>query len=110
MWNTTDLLIYCFPSIYFQSYVIHFLDLLLKYWGKKTWAKQILPMKLLFFMDNCVKDNKNQYFLAFLSLLTMKETFSKVWIFVQKVRGIKKLYLGGLDESFHGFPRLTFIL
>jgi len=66
-------------------------------------------MKLLFLTDNCVKDNKNQYFLAFLSLLTMKETFEKVWIFVQKVHGIKQLYLGGLDENFHGFPILIFI-
>jgi hypothetical protein len=40
----------------------------------------------------------------------MKETFEKVWIFVQKVHGIKQLYLGGLDESFHDFPILTFIL
>jgi hypothetical protein len=40
----------------------------------------------------------------------MKETFEKVWIFVQKDHGIKKLYVGGLDEIFHGFSRMTFIL
>jgi hypothetical protein len=37
----------------------------------------------------------------------MKKSFEKVWIFVQKDHGIKH---GGLDESFHGFTRLTFIL
>jgi hypothetical protein len=29
-------------------------------------------------MDNYVKDNKNQHFLAFLSLLTTKDVFDKV--------------------------------
>jgi hypothetical protein len=76
MQNVTDFLIHYFPSIYFQSCVIHCLDLLLQDWGKKTWVKQILPMKLLFFMDNCANDNNNQYFLAFSFLIvrkTMKE-------------------------------------
>jgi hypothetical protein len=29
-------------------------------------------------MDNCVKDNKNKYLLAFLSLLMAKEVFQEV--------------------------------
>jgi hypothetical protein len=29
-------------------------------------------------MDNCVKDNKNQHLLGFLSLLTPKEVFEEV--------------------------------
>jgi hypothetical protein len=29
-------------------------------------------------MDNCVKDNNNKYFLAFLSLLTTREVFHEV--------------------------------
>jgi hypothetical protein len=37
-----------------------------------------LPKKLLLQMDNCVKDNKNQHLLVFLSLLIMKEVFEEV--------------------------------
>jgi hypothetical protein len=37
-----------------------------------------LTKKLLLQMDNCVKDNKNQHLLVFLSLLTAKEVFEEV--------------------------------
>ncbi len=37
-----------------------------------------LRKKLLLQMDNCVKDNKNQNLLVFLSLLIMKEVFEEV--------------------------------
>jgi hypothetical protein len=37
-----------------------------------------LPRKLLLQMDNCVKDNKNRYLLAFLSLLTTRDVFEEV--------------------------------
>jgi hypothetical protein len=40
-------------------------------------AKPLLK-KLLLQMDNCVKDNKNDTCLFFLSLLTMKEVFEEV--------------------------------
>jgi len=40
-------------------------------------AKPLLK-KLLFQMDNCVKDNKNQHLLVFLSLLIVKEVFEEV--------------------------------
>jgi hypothetical protein len=82
--------------------------------GPKT-----LPKKLLLQMDNCVKDNKNRYFLTFLSLLTARKVFEEVklgflvvghthenidgfWIFFQKVERAKQLYFGIFDEGFHG--------
>jgi hypothetical protein len=34
-----------------------------------------LPRKLLFKLDNCVKDNKNHHMLVFFSLLTTHEVF-----------------------------------
>ncbi len=37
-----------------------------------------LPWKLLLQMDNCVKDNKNRYLLAFLSFLTTRDVCS--WV------------------------------
>jgi hypothetical protein len=37
-----------------------------------------LPWKLLLQMDNCVKDNKNRYLLAFLSFLTTRDVFKEV--------------------------------
>jgi hypothetical protein len=40
-------------------------------------AKPLLK-KLLFQMDNCVKDNKNQHLLAFLSLLTTRDVFEEI--------------------------------
>ncbi len=85
MRNVTNLLIHYFPNIYFQSCVIHCLDLLLKDWGKKTWAKQILPMKLLFLMDNCAKDNKNKYFLAFLSCWQWKKPLKRFGYLSKKI-------------------------
>jgi hypothetical protein len=39
MRSATNLLICHFPNLYFQSYVIHCLDLLLEDWGKVTWVK-----------------------------------------------------------------------
>jgi hypothetical protein len=42
MKSETNLPICCFPSLYFQGCVVHFLDLLLEDWGKTTWAKQIV--------------------------------------------------------------------
>jgi hypothetical protein len=39
MKNAIDLLICHFPSIYFQGFVTHCLDLLLEDWGKITWEK-----------------------------------------------------------------------
>jgi len=38
-----DLLIHRFPNLYFQGYVIHFLDLFLEDW-EKLWAKRIVKM------------------------------------------------------------------
>ncbi len=37
-----------------------------------------LPRKLLFQMDNCMKDNKNRYLLAFLSFLTTRDVFEEL--------------------------------
>jgi hypothetical protein len=37
-----------------------------------------LPRKLLFQMNNCVKDNNNHHLLMFLSLLTTRENFEEV--------------------------------
>jgi hypothetical protein len=37
-----------------------------------------LPRNWLLQMDNCVKHNKNQHLLVFLSLLTMRDVFEKV--------------------------------
>ncbi len=37
-----------------------------------------LPRNLLLQMDNCMKDNKNQHLLAFLSLLTMRDVFEEM--------------------------------
>jgi hypothetical protein len=37
-----------------------------------------LPKKFLLQMDNCVKDNKNKYLLAFLLLLIAREVFEEV--------------------------------
>ncbi len=49
MKSATNLLICCFPSLYFQGYVAHYLDLLLEDWGKATWVKRIVKkVKLLF--------------------------------------------------------------
>jgi hypothetical protein len=42
MKSAIDSLIFCFPTLYFQNYVVHFLDLLLENWGKSTWAKGIV--------------------------------------------------------------------
>jgi hypothetical protein len=42
MKSATNLLIYHFPSLYFQGCVFHCFDLLLEDWGKTTWAKQIV--------------------------------------------------------------------
>jgi hypothetical protein len=42
MKNVADFLICHFPSLYFQSYVIHCVILLLEDWGKATWVKQIV--------------------------------------------------------------------
>ncbi len=42
MRSAIDLLICCFPSIYFQGCVAHYLDLLLEDWGKTTLVKQIV--------------------------------------------------------------------
>jgi hypothetical protein len=37
-----------------------------------------MPKNLLLQMNNCVKDNKNQHLLAFLSLLMVKDVFEEV--------------------------------
>jgi hypothetical protein len=42
MKSAVDLLICCFPSLYFQGCVAHFLGLLLENWGKTTSTKQIV--------------------------------------------------------------------
>ncbi len=39
---------------------------------------KLLPKKLLLQMDNCVKDNKHQHLLKFLSLLTTRDVFEEV--------------------------------
>jgi hypothetical protein len=39
MKNVVDLLISHFPSLYFQGFVIHCLNLGLEDWGKATWAR-----------------------------------------------------------------------
>ncbi len=39
---------------------------------------KLLPRNLLLQMDNCVKDNKNQHLLAFLSLLMARDVFEDV--------------------------------
>jgi hypothetical protein len=39
-----------------------------------------LPQKLLFQMDNSVKDKKIKYLLAFLSLLIARDVFEEVWL------------------------------
>jgi hypothetical protein len=44
----------------------------------KSEGSKLLPKKFLFQMDNYVKDNKNRYLLAFLSLLTVSEVFEEV--------------------------------
>jgi hypothetical protein len=54
MKNATNLLIYHFPSLYFQSCDVHCLDcldLLLENWGKTTWAKKIVKMEKLLFLS-----------------------------------------------------------
>jgi hypothetical protein len=40
---------------------------------KKFTSAKSLPKKLLFQMDNCVKDNKNHHLLAFLSLMITRK-------------------------------------
>jgi hypothetical protein len=42
MKNLIDILIHCFPSLYFQGCVAYYLDFLLEDWGKITWAKRIV--------------------------------------------------------------------
>jgi hypothetical protein len=42
MQNVTNILIYHFSSLYFQSWIVHCLDLVLKDWGKKTKVKRIV--------------------------------------------------------------------
>ncbi len=42
MRSAADLLIYHFPNLYYQSYTIHYLDLLLEVGGKTTWVKWIV--------------------------------------------------------------------
>jgi hypothetical protein len=44
---------------------------------KQVVGAKPLPKKLLFQMDNCVKVNKNQHVLIFLSLLTTNEVFEE---------------------------------
>jgi len=39
--NVTNILVHHFSNFYFQSCVIHCLDLLLEGWGEATWVKQI---------------------------------------------------------------------
>jgi len=39
MRSATDFLICCFPSLYYQNYIIHCVDLLLEDGEKTTWAK-----------------------------------------------------------------------
>jgi hypothetical protein len=45
---------------------------------EKNISTKPLPRNLLLQMDNCVKDNKNQHLLSFLSLLIMKDVFEEV--------------------------------
>jgi hypothetical protein len=77
-------------------------------------------------MDDYVKDNKNHYLLAFLSLLIAREMFEEVefgFLVVghthkdidrcfgylsKKLRKKNKLYFGRFDEGFHDFIRVTF--
>jgi hypothetical protein len=42
MRSAVDLLICHFPSLYFQVFATHCLDLLLEDWGKTTWVTQIV--------------------------------------------------------------------
>jgi hypothetical protein len=75
-------------------------------------------------MDNCVKDNKNRYLLAFLLLLMAKEVFQEVrlgflvvgcthedidgcfgYLYIERT---KQLYFGKFDEGFDGFIKETF--
>jgi hypothetical protein len=44
----------------------------------QTISPKPLSKTLLLQMNNCVKDNKNRYLLAFLSLLTTREVFEEV--------------------------------
>jgi hypothetical protein len=37
-----------------------------------------LPWKLLFQMDNCMRDNKNRYLFAFLSFLTARDVYEEL--------------------------------
>ncbi len=85
-----------------------------------------LPINVLLQMDNCVKDNKNRYLLAFLSLLIAREVFEEVKlgflvvghthedidncfgylsIFLKKQNNY---YFGKFNEGFHGLTRVTF--
>jgi hypothetical protein len=56
-----------------KSHCIHELCTLDQIVGSKP-----LPKKLLLQMDNCVKNNKNQHLLSFLSLLTLRDVFKEV--------------------------------
>jgi hypothetical protein len=84
-----------------------------------------LPNFFLLQMDNYVKDNKNKYLLAFLSLLMEREVFEEVELgfllvdhthediddvldIVQKIKRTEQLYFGKFDEGFHGFTIKTF--
>ncbi len=42
MRSVTNLIIYCFPSLYFQVCVFRCLNLLFEDWGKATWVKRIV--------------------------------------------------------------------
>jgi len=51
MRSVADLLIFHFPSLYFQGYVFHCVILLLENWGITTWVKQFVKKaKIVFFI------------------------------------------------------------
>jgi hypothetical protein len=61
--------------------------------SKQTIGPKFLLKKLLFQMDNCVKDNNNLHLLAFFpQVLTMREVFEEVQLgFLQLVIHMKTL-------------------
>ncbi len=87
---------------------------------------KLLPKKFLLQMDNCVKDNKNKYLLAFLSLLMAKEVFQEVKLkflvvghthedidgcfgyLSENLREQNIYILVDLMKGFHGLVRKTF--
>jgi len=62
--------------------------------GSSCWSCQAFAKKLLLQMNNYMKDNKNWHFLAFLSLLIMKDVFNEV--------KLKFLVVGHTHEDIDG--------